>query len=175
MIPLLNTKAVAADICTLNSDEQAVYLRLMLINADKGRISETALKRELHGNNSEIQNILRLLKKDLNGYYFEWLEPKPITHNFTSLAYQSWWAVLCEQKNWKKKSIHALQLSANYIYKFSNGSEAEAIELIKRTIANNYQGVHQLTKTKQDVITTKQHERINSLKDLLTGKAGADY
>lgn len=173
--PIINVQALSSDLEGLSDAQAGAYLRLILMQAKTGTISHNSLCSVLDGQREDVTKVTRLLKTDDRGYYIEWLRCKPLRMPFDSLHFLEWWNALCSQPKWKKKTQTALQLSLNKLHTYSKGDEKEAIIIIKETIANGYQGIFPLKTYKADVTTSKQNERVNGIKDILTGKTRIEY
>ena len=65
---------------------------------------------------------------------------------FSSNSFIQIWEVLLKEKKWKRKSFSALQASLDLL---SKNSETDAIQMMKNTIAGEWQGIFEL-KTKQN-------------------------
>ena len=65
---------------------------------------------------------------------------------FSSDSFIQIWEVLLKEKKWKRKSFSALQASLDLL---SKNSETDAIQMMKNTIAGEWQGIFEL-KTKQN-------------------------
>lgn len=63
---------------------------------------------------------------------------------FNSTEFMQVWGVLSNEQKWAKKSISALQASLD---KLSKHSEADAIQMMKDSIAGGWQGLFELKKT----------------------------
>lgn len=65
-------------------------------------------------------------------------EVNNITLPFNSEKFRETWAILVQQPKWKKKSEAALRMS---LKKLAAHTEAEAIEMMQTSIANDWQGL----------------------------------
>ena len=83
-------------------------------------------------NNRINKEINKEEKKDTN------VSKEKLIFPFSSDAFMSVWNILASGPKWKKKTIHALQLSLN---KLKNYDEEFAIRLIENAIEKNYQGL----------------------------------
>ena len=94
---------------------------------------------------------------------------------FNSLEFNSIWKVLLTQKKWKKKSYEALQAS---LEKLSKHSEQDAIQMIKNTIAGEWQGIFELKNNEKSTTTTgnrnSKQESVRELVELSKQVLGAD-
>lgn len=79
---------------------------------------------------------------------------------FSSLDFKNIWDVLIKEKKWRKKSFTALQAS---LHQLSSVSEQDAIQMIKNTIAGEWQGLFELKNNKNG----KQQITANSVADEL--------
>jgi len=64
--------------------------------------------------------------------------PAPLILPFSSDKFRMTWEALCEEKEWKKKTRNALQLTLNKLAKYH---EDFAIELMERAIEGGWRGV----------------------------------
>lgn len=64
--------------------------------------------------------------------------PAPLILPFSSDRFRQTWEALCEEKEWKKKTLNALQLALNKLGRYD---EAFAIQLMEATIEGGWKGV----------------------------------
>lgn len=74
---------------------------------------------------------------------------------FASKSFADTWAILIQQPKWRKKSVSALQMS---LKKLAAHTEAEAIEMMQNSIANDWQGVFEPDRKRTQQPRTKQDE-----------------
>jgi hypothetical protein len=74
---------------------------------------------------------------------------------FASKSFADTWAILIQQPKWRKKSVSALQMS---LKKLAAHTEAEAIEMMQKSIANDWQGVFEPDRKRTQQPRTKQDE-----------------
>ncbi len=80
-------------------------------------------------NNKDIDN--KSIKKSE-------VTPAPLALPFSSDKFRETWEMLCEEKEWKKKTRNALQMALKRLAKYD---EAFAIELMEKTIEKGWKGV----------------------------------
>ena len=78
-----------------------------------------------------------------------------ITLPFASKEFRETWEILTQQPKWKKKSRQALEMS---LKKLAAHTEAEAIEMMQNSIANDWQGVFEPDRKRTQQPRTKQDE-----------------
>lgn len=74
---------------------------------------------------------------------------------FASKEFRETWEILTQQPKWKKKSRQALEMS---LKKLAAHTEAEAIEMMQNSIANDWQGVFEPDRKRTQQPRTKQDE-----------------
>lgn len=82
-------------------------------------------------------------------------EVNNITLPFASKEFRETWEILTQQPKWKKKSRQALEMS---LKKLAAHTEAEAIEMMQNSIANDWQGVFEPDRKRTQQPRTKQDE-----------------
>ena len=86
-----------------------------------------------HLNNTDALKDIDTLKKKKSE-----VTPAPLALPFSSEKFRETWEMLCEEKEWKKKTRNALQMALKRLAKYD---EAFAIELMEKTIEKGWKGV----------------------------------
>lgn len=119
-------------------------VKLCQYTALQGGGAKIALGQNLAGGRAKIDPVGRAKidpnNKTLNDnkYITKSKAPAPLILPFSSDRFRQTWEALCEEKEWKKKTRNALQLTLN---KLSRYHEDFAIELMERAIEGGWRGV----------------------------------
>lgn len=92
-----------------------------------------------------------------------------LVYPFSSENFMKVWNVLIKQPKWKRKSQDALQASLKQLSKYS---EKEAIEMMERSIAGNWQGLFEQNKSNEKRIAKGQpdtEDAVNWALNVLSG------
>lgn len=86
---------------------------------------------------------------------------------FTSDQFINTWNILIKEKKWRHKSPAALQASLKFL---SSHSEPEAIEIMERSIAGEWQGLFELDNKNTPKISSNGKRYDKDGNELLAGK-----
>jgi hypothetical protein len=102
------------------------------------RNAENATRKNSDTQNLQYINNIDSQDKIDNSKNKKTKEATPVTLPFSSDKFRETWEMLCEEKEWKKKTANALRLALKDLGKYE---EEFAIELMEKTIKNGWRGV----------------------------------
>ena len=102
------------------------------------RNAENATRKKSDTQNLQYINNIDSQDKIDNSKNKKTKEATPVTLPFSSDKFRETWEMLCEEKEWKKKTANALRLALKDLGKYD---EDFAIELMEKTIKNGWRGV----------------------------------
>ena len=118
---LLENNVKMCQYTAITGGSAKIELPVQKLNGGSAKI-ERGGSAEIEPNNKDMDN--KSIRKSGN-------TPAPLILSFSSEKFKATWEALCEEKEWKKKTRNALQLTLNKLAKYH---EDFAIELMEATI-----------------------------------------